>query len=345
MVRRFHSLSFPPVQTIHMFRPSISAWVSGSEPAGDDVLIHILEVIVGRLHQIFRERVAPALASARVAVPGRGAFWHALRLSAQETVITIQRADAASQELLRRRQDNLIRQCPERTIRTPFSVPTEELVTRDAAQLRASSRAGRDQRHWRTGHEGDAERLCGHNRWRSTHVHRHLGLPCSRRPHGHPEKVANAHPPLYDSKSHYQSLLAEHVEKLSERQNLLYAHDRYAVLLIFQAMDAAGKDGVIKHVMSGVNPQGCQVFSFKHPSAEELDHDFLWRTTSCLPERGRIGIFNRSYYEEVLIVRVHPEILAVSAFPTSRARAASGNSATNRSSISNATCTATARAS
>src|SRR5262245_62411039 len=90
---------------------------------------------------------------------------------------------------------------------------------------------------------------------------------------------------------------------------MLYADDRYAVLLIFQAMDAAGKDGAIKHVMSGINPQVCQVFSFKHPSAQDLDHDFLWRTTVCLPERGRIGIFNRSYFEEVLIVRVHPEIL------------------------------------
>jgi PPK2 family polyphosphate:nucleotide phosphotransferase len=121
--------------------------------------------------------------------------------------------------------------------------------------------------------------------------------------------------PLYDSQSDYVSLLADHVKKLSERQNLLYAHDRYALLLIFQAMDAAGKDGVIKHVMSGVNPQGCQVFSFKHPSAEELDHDFLWRTTTCLPERGRIGIFNRSYYEEVLIVRVHQEILSSERLP------------------------------
>ena len=97
--------------------------------------------------------------------------------------------------------------------------------------------------------------------------------------------------------------------ELSELQRLLYASNRHAVLLIFQAMDAAGKDGAIRHVMSGVNPQGCQVFSFQHPSATELDHDFLWRTTQCLPERGRIGIFNRSYYEEVLIVRVHPEIL------------------------------------
>ena len=92
-------------------------------------------------------------------------------------------------------------------------------------------------------------------------------------------------------------------------QNILYADNRYAILLIFQAMDAAGKDGAIKHVMSGVNPQGCQVFSFKHPSPEELEHDFLWRTTRDLPQRGMIGIFNRSYYEEVLIVRVHPQIL------------------------------------
>jgi PPK2 family polyphosphate:nucleotide phosphotransferase len=116
--------------------------------------------------------------------------------------------------------------------------------------------------------------------------------------------------PFYRSKRDYQNLLAGHVQQLSARQSLLYAHNRYALLLIFQAMDAAGKDGAIKHVMSGVNPQGCQVFSFKHPSAEELDHDFLWRTSRCLPERGHIGIFNRSYYEEVLIVRVHPEILA-----------------------------------
>lgn len=116
--------------------------------------------------------------------------------------------------------------------------------------------------------------------------------------------------PVYKSKEHYRSMLADHVARLSERQQLLYADGRYAVLLIFQAMDAAGKDSVIKHVMSGVNPQGCQVFSYKHPSATELRHDFLWRTTRDLPERGRIGIFNRSYYEEVLIVRVHPEILA-----------------------------------
>ena len=112
--------------------------------------------------------------------------------------------------------------------------------------------------------------------------------------------------PLYDSKQHYRLLLADHVDRLVQRQDMLYAHDRYALLLIFQAMDAAGKDSVIKHVMSGINPQGCQVFSFKQPSATELDHDFLWRTAACLPERGRIGIFNRSYYEEVLVARVHP---------------------------------------
>ena len=117
------------------------------------------------------------------------------------------------------------------------------------------------------------------------------------------------------SKELYQKLLQEHVDELSSLQRLHYASNRYAVLLIFQAMDAAGKDGAIRHVMSGVNPQGCQVFSFKHPSAAELEHDFLWRTTRCLPERGRIGIFNRSYYEEVLIVRVHPEILRSQGLP------------------------------
>ncbi len=115
--------------------------------------------------------------------------------------------------------------------------------------------------------------------------------------------------PVYDSKKAYHHRLQSQVEELSELQQLQYASNRYAVLLIFQAMDAAGKDGAIRHVMSGVNPQGCQVFSFKHPSPVELDHDFLWRTTLSLPERGRIGIFNRSYYEEVLIARVHPEIL------------------------------------
>ncbi len=121
--------------------------------------------------------------------------------------------------------------------------------------------------------------------------------------------------PVYKSKKEYSTLLQEHVEELSALQRLLYASNRYAVLLIFQAMDAAGKDGAIRHVMSGVNPQGCQVFSFKHPSATELEHDFLWRTTQSLPERGRIGIFNRSYYEEVLIVRVHPEILRTQGLP------------------------------
>jgi len=120
---------------------------------------------------------------------------------------------------------------------------------------------------------------------------------------------------LYHSKEQYQALLEEHTGKLSELQSLLYANDRYSLLLIFQAMDAAGKDGAIKHVMSGVNPQGCEVFSFKHPSAEELDHDFLWRTTCRLPQRGRIGIFNRSYYEEVLIVRVHRELLRAEGLP------------------------------
>ncbi len=121
--------------------------------------------------------------------------------------------------------------------------------------------------------------------------------------------------PVYKSKEQYQKLLDEHVAKLSAQQQLHYASNRHAVLLIFQAMDAAGKDGAIRHVMSGVNPQGCQVFSFKHPSPAELEHDFLWRTTRDLPERGRIGIFNRSYYEEVLIVRVHPEILRGEGIP------------------------------
>ena len=116
--------------------------------------------------------------------------------------------------------------------------------------------------------------------------------------------------PIYTSKEKYRDLLEKHVAYLSEQQQLLYSTNRHALLVVFQAMDAAGKDGVIKHVMSGINPQGCQVFSFKHPSPAELQHDFLWRTTRDLPERGRIGIFNRSYYEEVLIVRVHRNILA-----------------------------------
>jgi PPK2 family polyphosphate:nucleotide phosphotransferase len=121
--------------------------------------------------------------------------------------------------------------------------------------------------------------------------------------------------PAYKNTRQYRELLKDHVKALSAQQELLYAANSYAVLLIFQAMDAAGKDGAIEHVMSGVNPQGCQVFSFKHPSATELNHDFLWRTTRDLPERGRIGIFNRSYYEEVLIARVHPEILRAEGLP------------------------------
>jgi len=115
--------------------------------------------------------------------------------------------------------------------------------------------------------------------------------------------------PFYESKKDYERMLDSHIAQLSARQKVLYAHNRYALLLIFQAMDAAGKDSAIKHVMSGVNPQGCQVFSFKHPSPQELEHDFLWRSAQCLPERGRIGIFNRSYYEEVLVVKVHEELL------------------------------------
>jgi PPK2 family polyphosphate:nucleotide phosphotransferase len=124
--------------------------------------------------------------------------------------------------------------------------------------------------------------------------------------------------PVYHSKEHYQTLMAADVAKLSELQQLLYAANRFAVLLIFQGMDAAGKDGAIRHVMSGVNPQGCQVFSFKHPSAMEMQHDFLWRTTRDMPERGRIGIFNRSYYEDVLIARVHPDILQAEGVPGAR---------------------------
>jgi PPK2 family polyphosphate:nucleotide phosphotransferase len=123
---------------------------------------------------------------------------------------------------------------------------------------------------------------------------------------------------IYASQDDYDEMLRAHVARLDRQQQLLYASNRHAVLLIFQAMDAAGKDGVIRHVMSGVNPQGCQVFSFKHPSAAELQHDFLWRTTRALPERGHIGIFNRSYYEEVLIARVHPEILQGEGVPDGR---------------------------
>jgi PPK2 family polyphosphate:nucleotide phosphotransferase len=126
-----------------------------------------------------------------------------------------------------------------------------------------------------------------------------------------PTRVKSAYP----LKKKYKRHLKQQVEELSALQRLHYASNRYAVRLIFQAMDAAGKDGAIRHVMSGINPQGCQVFNFKHPSAMELEHDFLWRTTQSLPERGRIGIFNRSYYEEVLIVRVHPEILRSQGLP------------------------------
>jgi PPK2 family polyphosphate:nucleotide phosphotransferase len=121
--------------------------------------------------------------------------------------------------------------------------------------------------------------------------------------------------PFYKSKKNYQKHLSEHMEELNSLQQLHYASNRYALMLVFQGMDAAGKDGAIRHVMSGINPQGCEVFSFKQPSAEELEHDFLWRTTCHLPERGRIGIFNRSYYEEVLVVRVHPEILRSQGLP------------------------------
>lgn len=125
----------------------------------------------------------------------------------------------------------------------------------------------------------------------------------------HLRDLPTAANPFYESKADYHQLLRERTEELADLQSLLYAHNRYALLVIFQAMDAAGKDSSIKHVMSGVNPEGCQVYGFKRPSAQELEHDFLWRTTCCLPERGKIGIFNRSYYEEVLIVRVHPQIL------------------------------------
>jgi PPK2 family polyphosphate:nucleotide phosphotransferase len=126
-----------------------------------------------------------------------------------------------------------------------------------------------------------------------------------------PTRVA----PFYKSKRNYDASLVAGVRELARLQALMYAHNRYSVLVIFQAMDAAGKDGSIAHVMSGLNPQGCQVYSFKQPSSEELAHDFLWRTTCRLPERGHIGIFNRSYYEEVLITRVHPEVLAGQRIP------------------------------
>jgi PPK2 family polyphosphate:nucleotide phosphotransferase len=121
--------------------------------------------------------------------------------------------------------------------------------------------------------------------------------------------------PAYQTNRQYRDMLSAHVKELGAQQELLYAADRYALLIIFQGMDAAGKDGAIAHVMSGVNPQGCRVASFKQPSAEELKHDFLWRTVRELPERGQIGIFNRSYYEEVLIARVHPEVLRAENLP------------------------------
>jgi PPK2 family polyphosphate:nucleotide phosphotransferase len=125
-------------------------------------------------------------------------------------------------------------------------------------------------------------------------------------------------PPVYTTKGDYESILASHVSRMSAMQELLYASDQYTLLIIFQGMDTSGKDGVIKHVMSGVNPQGCRVTSFKHPSATELQHDFLWRTVEELPERGCIGIFNRSYYEDVLIVRVHPELLRAEGLPDAK---------------------------
>jgi len=119
----------------------------------------------------------------------------------------------------------------------------------------------------------------------------------------------------YSSKKQYKKILKAQIKQLSELQQIHYASNKHSVLIIFQAMDAAGKDSTIRHVMSGINPQGCQVFSFKQPSKEELDHDFLWRSTKRLPERGRIGIFNRSYYEEVLVVKVHPELLQYQDLP------------------------------
>jgi len=129
------------------------------------------------------------------------------------------------------------------------------------------------------------------------------------------EKWSTRITPVFESKDDYHNILEKRVNELSDLQRKLAAHNRYALLLIFQGMDAAGKDGAIRHVMSGVNPQGCQVYSFKIPNEQELEHDFLWRTTCRLPEKGRIGIFNRSYYEEVLIVRVHPRILASQNLP------------------------------
>ena len=134
----------------------------------------------------------------------------------------------------------------------------------------------------------------------------------------HLKRRATKTPPIYNSEEHYKELLNADVEELSALQRLLYASNSHSILLIFQAMDTAGKDGAISHVLSGVNPQGCEVYSFKHPSEEELEHDFLWRTTCRLPGRGRIGVFNRSYYEEVLIARVHPDILLGEEVPDQR---------------------------
>jgi PPK2 family polyphosphate:nucleotide phosphotransferase len=130
-----------------------------------------------------------------------------------------------------------------------------------------------------------------------------------------PEWAGDPKIPKDERKRYAEESLSQDVSELAKAQELLYAADSWSILIIFQAMDAAGKDGTIKHVMSGINPQGCQVFSFKHPSAEELDHNFLWRYTRVLPERGRIGIFNRSYYEDVLVVRVHPELLQTQRIP------------------------------
>jgi len=144
------------------------------------------------------------------------------------------------------------------------------------------------------------------------------------------------------SKEHAQQLLERGITEMAEFQDKLYAQDRWGVLLMFQAMDAAGKDGVIKHVMSGVNPQGCQVYSFKAPSSEDLNHDYLWRTSRRLPERGHIGIFNRSYYEEVLVVRVHPPILKNERLPDSLIGKDFGRLASQTSLTSNAICRITA---
>ena len=147
-----------------------------------------------------------------------------------------------------------------------------------------------------------------------------------RAPHGKSIRLKDYDPgwdgddkfPKAERKQFAEEVLSQDVTALAEMQDRLYAANRWSVLIIFQAMDAAGKDGTIKHVMSGINPQGCEVYSFKHPSAEELNHNFLWRYARCVPRRGRIGIFNRSYYEEVLIVRVHPELVAGPAHPRCR---------------------------